>query len=264
MQFTHSADGTKIAYDIAGEGSPVVLVGGATAHRAVDPATGALAGLLAERHTVLNYDRRGRGDSGDTLPYAVEREIEDLAAVIDAAGGEAAVYGMSSGGVLAIRAAGKLAGITRVAFYEPPVIVDDSRPALPGDYVERLDALLAEDQRSEALTLFMTAAVGVPAEYVGAMSAEPFWPAMEAIAHTLAYDGRVMGDTMSGKALPAEWAEIKVPALAVSGGASEPWVGAGSDALKTLLPNASRFVLEGQNHMVDPARLAPVLLEFLA
>ncbi|GLZ79673.1 alpha/beta hydrolase [Actinorhabdospora filicis] len=264
MQFTTSADGTKIAYDIVGEGTPVVLVAGAIGHRAIDPVSGALAGLLARRHTVLNYDRRGRGDSVDTAPYAVEREIEDLNAVIEAAGGEAAIYGISSGAVLAIRAAGGLPGITRLAVYEPPVIVDDSRPPLPGDYVEQLDALLDDGRSFDALALFMTAAVGAPVEYVDAMRGEPFWPGMAAVAHTLAYDGRVMGETMSGRPLPAEWADITVPALVIDGGASDPYVRSGADALGALLPNASRVTLDGQTHMVDPAVLAPVLLDFFA
>src|SRR5262245_4358529 len=140
MNTVLSADGTRIAYDTFGSDGPaVILVSGATGRRS-DPFNATLAELLASRFTVYNYDRRGRGESGDTQPYAVEREIEDIAALIDAAGGSAFVFGISSGGVLSLRAARRLPQIAKVAAYEPPFVVDDSCPPLPADYVERLDA----------------------------------------------------------------------------------------------------------------------------
>ncbi len=140
MTQVQSKDGTKIAFDQSGEGLPIILVGGALQYRAIDPRTAQLAVLLAENFTVFHYDRRGRGDSGDTLPYAVEREIEDLEALINAAGGSARVFGMSSGAVLALRAAVSL-NITHLALYEPPFIVDASRPPLPDNYLARLTKL---------------------------------------------------------------------------------------------------------------------------
>jgi pimeloyl-ACP methyl ester carboxylesterase len=154
-----SADGTTIAFDKLGEGPALVLVGGAFQHREADPRTGRIAELLAPRFSVYHYDRRGRGASGDTPPYAVDREIEDLDALIQAAGGSAFVFGMSSGAVLALDAARTLA-ISRLALYEPPFIVDDSRPPLPDDYVAQLDALLADGRRGAAVELFMTTTVG--------------------------------------------------------------------------------------------------------
>lgn len=264
MNQVRSADGTAIAVDRTGAGPAVILVGGALQHRAIDPATSELAALLAPNFTVYHYERRGRGDSGDTLPYAVDREIEDLEAVITAAGGSAAVYGMSSGAVLALRAAASGLPITRLALYEPPVIVDDSRPPLPADYLPRLTELLAAGRRGDAVALFMTDAVGVPAEAVAGMRQAPVWPAFEGVAHTLAYDGAVMGDTMSGQPLPRQWAtSVTVPTLVIDGGESEAWARTAVAALADLLPAGRRRTLDGQTHVVDPAILAPALTEFL-
>src|SRR5262245_36078431 len=143
MNVVTSADGTKIAYDQYGDGPALVLVGGAFQHRALDPRTAELAELLAKRFTVYHYDRRGRGDSGDTMPYAVAREIEDLAAVIDNAGGSASIFGMSSGAVLALRAAAHGLPIVKLALYEPSFIVDHSRASLPDDYESTLTELVS-------------------------------------------------------------------------------------------------------------------------
>lgn len=164
-----SADGTRIAYDRAGDGPPVVLLGGAFQHRAVDPRTAQLAQLLATDHTVLHYDRRGRGDSGDTAPNAPEREIEDLAAMIEAAGGTASVFAMSSGGALALDATVAGVPIGRLAVYEPPLIVDGSRPPLPADYLRQLTELPA----GEAVEYFLTTAAMVPRAYVAQMRDTP-------------------------------------------------------------------------------------------
>lgn len=255
-----SKDGTTIAFDTSGEGPPLVIVGGATAIRAYDAT---LVAVLAPHVTVSTYDRRGRGDSGDTPPYAVEREIEDLAAVIDAAGGRAFVLGFSSGAVLALRAAAAGVPIAKLAVYEPPFIVDDSRPPVPGDYVEHLDALVAEGRRFDAWAYFMTTAVGVPRKVVDGMRNEPWIPAMEAVAHTIAYDGRVMGDTMSGRPLsPEPWDRIAAPVLVMDGGASQPWMQAGARQLAGLLPNVEHRTLEGQDHGPSAEALAPVLVEF--
>jgi pimeloyl-ACP methyl ester carboxylesterase len=235
----------------------VVLVPGALSTRGSGP--GELELLLAAAgFTVFGYDRRGRGDSGDTAPYAVEREIEDLQAVIEAAGGTAYVFGSSSGGQLALRSARVLPQIHKLAVYEPPIIVDDSREPLPPDYVERLDAA----SPGEALTIFMTDAIGLPGPILDQMRGSPMWPALEGVAHTLAYDGRVVGDTMSGHPLGAEWGEVAAPVLVVTGGASERFMRDGGEALAALLPNASCEVLDGQDHNVDPKVLAPSLIDF--
>jgi pimeloyl-ACP methyl ester carboxylesterase len=258
-----SRDGTAIAYETKGEGPAVILVQGALGFRAWDPLTGAVADRLAGAgFTTYYYDRRGRGESGDTAPYAVEREIEDIAALVEAAGGSAYLYGISSGGILALRAALALPGVTKVAVYEPPFIVDDSRPPLPDDYVEQLDRAVAEGRRGDAVTIFMTKAIGLPEEYLGGMRADPSWQGMEAVAHTLAYDGRVCGTTMSGNPLPAEFARISAPTLAVAGGNSEQFMRDGGQALAKLLPDAEFVVLPGQDHAVQADALVPVLVPF--
>jgi pimeloyl-ACP methyl ester carboxylesterase len=264
MEKVFSKDGTAIAFDRSGEGSPIILVGGATQYRAIDSRTAQLAERLAEHFTVFHYDRRGRGDSGDTLPHAVEREVEDLEALIIEAGGSAYVFGMSSGAVLALEAARRLA-ITKLALYEPPFIVDDSRPPLPENYVAQLNELTSAGRRGDALALFMTEAAGVPAEFIAPMRNEPFWPAFEEVAHTIAYDGTIMGDTMSGSPLPLKkWASVTVPTLVIDGGASPAWMQRAARALADVLPNAQRRILEGQTHDVAPELLAPVLQEFFA
>ncbi len=257
-----SRDGTEIAFDRRGSGPAVVLVPAVLSTRTFDPLTGALAERLAADHTVFFYDRRGRGESGDTPPYAVDREIEDIAAIVEAAGGSAALYGLSSGAVLALRAALALPSITRVAVYEPPFIVDDVRPPLPDDYVTQVERAVADGRRGDAVEILMTQAIGVPAEYIGGMKADPSWAEMEAVAHTIAYDGRIMADAMSGRPLPAEFGEIPVETLVLDGGNSERFLHDGADALAALVPAATRRTLDGQDHAVDPAVLAPLLTEF--
>ena len=275
MKTVTSKDGTTIAYDQSGTGPAVILVTGALGV-ASQPGGDVLAVQLAPHFTVLNYDRRGRGKSGDTLPYAVQREVEDIEALIDAAGGSAYLYGISSGAVLALEAANKLPSkITKLAMYEPPFIVDDSHAPLPGDYVEQLNAAVAAGHPGDAVEIFMTKAIGIPKEFVDQMRnapptptqegvmQPPAWAEMEAVAHTIAYDGTVMGKTMSGKPLPAgKWTSTTMPTLVITGGESEAFFHSGAKALVNLLPNAQHRVLAGQNHAVSPAALAPVLVEF--
>jgi pimeloyl-ACP methyl ester carboxylesterase len=257
-----SADGSRITYDRKGDGPAVILVSAVLGTRAFDPLYEGLVEQLSDRFAVYRYDRRGRGDSTDTAPYAVEREIEDIAALIAAAGGQASLYGLSSGAVLALRAAEALPQVTRLALYEPPFITDDSRPPLPDDYVEQLERAVAEGRRGDAVEILMTQAVGVPAEYIGPMKADPSWAFMEAVAHTISHDGRIIGTTMSGRPLPEEWAKITTPTLVVVGGVSEPFFQRSTRELAELLPNAEHRVLEGQSHDVDAAVLAPLLAEF--
>jgi pimeloyl-ACP methyl ester carboxylesterase len=255
-----SYDGTTIAYDRSGEGPPLVLVGGALSDRS---AAGSLSEALAPRFTVFAYDRRGRGDSGDTAPYAVEREIEDVEAIVAQAGGSAFVFGHSSGAALALEAVARGLPVTKLALYEPPFIVDDGREPLPDDYVERLAELAASGRRGDAVEYFLTSGPGVPPEVVAGMRTEPFWPGMEKIAHTLAYDGAVMGDTMSGRPLPADrWASVTVPTLVMDGDQSPAWARNSVAALVDVLPNAERRSLEGQDHGAASEVLAPVLVEF--
>ena len=255
-----SGDGTTIVFDRTGEGPPLVLVGGALNNRG----SGAvLAGLLAPSFTVFTYDRRGRGDSGDTPPYAVEREVEDVEALVAEAGGSAFLMGHSSGAALVIETAARIGGVDKIALYEPPYNVDDTRPPIPEDYVAHLDELIAQDRRGDAVEYFMVTGVGLPAEAAAQMRGAPFWPALEAVAHTLAYDGRVMGFDGPDRSLPVErWKAVTAPALVMDGDASPAWAVNAVQAVTDALPNAERRTLAGQTHEVDPAVLAPVLVEF--
>jgi pimeloyl-ACP methyl ester carboxylesterase len=256
-----SKDGTVIGFDRMGEGPAVILVGGAFQHRAFDPRTEQLAALLAEHLSVYHYDRRGRGDSGDTPPYSVGREIEDLDALISHAGGSAALYGESSGGNLVLEAARGLA-VTKIAVWEANVLVDDSRPPLPHNYVQRLTELSASDARDEAVAYFLTTAVGIPAEYLAPMRETPMWAGMEAVAHTLAHDGAVVGDSMAGTPAAVErWRTVAVPTLVLDGGQT-PWMSTGADALAKALPRGQRRTLAGQEHGVAAEAIAPILSEF--
>jgi pimeloyl-ACP methyl ester carboxylesterase len=242
----------------------VILVDGALCYRASGPSR-RLAARLAGRFTVYAYDRRGRGDSGDTVPYIVEREVEDIEALIKEAGGSAYVFGISSGAALALEAAGQGLAIDKLAVYEAPFVVDDSRPPTPADYLPRLTALLAAGRRGSAVRHFLRNAAGLPAVLVALMRFMPAWPKLTAVAHTLVYDHEILGDTGSGRPLPAErWASVTVPTLVVAGGASPPWLRNAMRSLADVLPNARYRTLDGQTHRVEPAALAPVLTEFFA
>jgi pimeloyl-ACP methyl ester carboxylesterase len=265
MRTVTSSDGTKIAFERVGQGPPVVVVDGAFLYRAIDPWTPEFAKQLAERHTVYTYERRGRGNSGDTAPYAVAREIEDLAAVIDEAGGSAYVLGMSSGGVLALDAAAAGLPIIKLAVYEPPLVVDDSRKPLPDNYLAEVKKMIAEGRKGDALVYAGIEAVGWPAEEVEAMRTQPFFPAMEAIGHTVAYDGEIMEGLMSGKPVPADrWSSVSVPTLVAYGGASEQWFHSAAKAVGQALPNAKVQRLDGQTHDVAANVLAAVVAEHFA
>lgn len=258
MQTVTSADGTTIAFDRLGAGPPIVMLAGAFNDRST---TAPLAVLLASRFTVLNCDRRGRGDSTDTAPYAIEREIEDLGALIDAAGGSAAVFGYSSGANLALRAAADGLAITKLALYEPAFQVDDSRPRPPADLAQQLAELVSAGRRGDAVELFQTRMVGIPEEVVAQLRHAPFRPGLEAIAHTLAYDAAIAGDL----SLPAELiASISTPTLVIDGEASVPVMRAGARALAAALPDARHRSLADQTHDLDPGATAPVIEEFLA
>ena len=265
METVYSKDGTSIAFDRSSSGPALILVGGALQYRAIDARTAQLAERLAPRFTVYHYDRRGRGESGDTLPYAKEREIADLDALIADAGGQAFVFAMSSGGAMALDAAAQGLAITRLALYEPPFIVDNSRPPVPADYVARLAELAGSGRRGDAVAYALTQAAGVPDEYVAGMRTQPFWSAFEAVAHTLAYDGLFISDLMQGSPLPLKrWAPVTVPALVIDGGASHAHMHSAARALADVLPNARHRTLPDQAHNVAPEALTPVLEEFFA
>lgn len=250
-----SKDGTTIAFDQTGSGPPVILVCGGSTDRM---ANADLATALAVDFTVLNYDRRGRGDSGDTLPYAIEREFEDLDAVIAAAGGSAAVYGTSSGAVLALKAATDGLGITKLALWEPPYVPEGERRP-PPNTADTFGELVEEGRRDAAVEFFMSEVVGLPPEFVLGARSQPFWASQEAIAHTLAYDATIMDDYW----LRAdEFADVETPTLVMYGSASFPWFEVTTQQLADALPDARRKALEGQRHDVDANVIAPVLVEF--
>ncbi|MGW3999937.1 alpha/beta fold hydrolase [Amycolatopsis sp. NPDC004772] len=260
MTTTTSADGTRIAYTRAGTGPALVLVDGAMCYRGSSP-NDALAKELAAHFTVYTYDRRGRGESGDTGPYAVEREVEDLAAVVKEAGGEAFLFAISSGVGLALEAAPRLA-VPKLALYEPPFIVDDSRSRVPEDYVTRLDQALKDGKRGKAVKMFMTEGVGLGGLMVATMRIMPFWAKLKKVAHTIPYDTALVVDHQAGEPLPAAWPEVTIPTLAIDGGRSPDWMRHGVASLAKVLPSAEYRTLPGQTHIVKAAALAPVLKEF--
>jgi len=255
MDTVTSRDGTTIAFDRLGDGPPVVLVCGGSTDRT---ANAGLAAELDSEFTVYNYDRRGRGDSGDSPLYAVEREVEDVWAVVEAAGGSVNLYGTSSGAALAMEAAASGLPIARLAMWEPPYSVR-GRPDLPADTASVYRRLVEAGRRGDAVEYFMAKVVGLPQEFVAGARRAPFWAQQEALAHTLAYDATIMGDY----SIPTERARaVSVPTMVLDGGASFGSMGETADALVELIPQGRRRTLPGQEHNVDPAALAPVLKEF--
>lgn len=256
-----SKDGTPLAFDQSGTGPVVILVGGAFQHRAIDARTAQLAALLAAHFTVLHYDRRGRGDSGDTLPYAIEREIEDIDALLQEVGGSAFVYGKSSGAVLTLRAAAHGLAIKKLALYEAPFNSgSDEDLQMSANYTRQLTALLTEGRRGDAVALAMQY-FGTPAEMVSGMRHSPIWSNFESVAPTLAYDNAIMGNG----SVPTELlASVTTPTLVIDGGASPAFMHKAAQAIAYHLPNAQHRRLPEQTHDVDPEVLAPVLVEFFA
>jgi pimeloyl-ACP methyl ester carboxylesterase len=261
MQTTRSSDGTTIAYDRAGSGPPLVLVDGALCTRRIGPGKG-LARLLARDFTVINYDRRGRGDSGDAGEYEVEREVEDLEAVIEATGGRAFVFGQSSGAVLALHAAARSSQITRLAVYEAPFVVDDTRPATGPEYHQTLTDLLARGKRGPAVRLFLRL-VGLHPLVIGGLGLTPLWPKLKGIAPTLRYDSLITVQYQQGRPLSSTaWAGAGTRTLVLRGGASEAWMRNGMQALADTLPDATLRTLDGQTHNLRPKVVAPQLVRF--
>ena len=255
-----SKDGTAIAFERIGSGAPVILVDPALCDRGMGQSR-RLARLLAPHFTVFTYDRRGRGASGDTAPYAVEREVEDIAALVNEAGGSAYLWGMSSGAVLALEAASRLSGVRKIALYEAPFIVDEGRPTTEDQWV-RIGDEIAGGRRSAAVRLFLQM-VGVPGFFVALMRLSPVWPKLTALAHTLPYDGVIVRDYQKGRPLPVHrWAPVTVPTLVMDGGRSPRWMRHGNRALSLVLPSAQYRTLDGQTHALKPKAHAPSLVEF--
>jgi len=257
-KMTTSRDSTTIAYEQTGTGPVVVLVSAALADRG---GTRRLANRLAKDFTVINYDRRGRGKSTDTQPYAVEREVEDIEALIDASGGSAFLFGSSSGAVLAREAASKLDGkVKKLFMYEPPFIVDDSRPPMPDDFGKQTADLVSAGRSGDAVKLFFTKSMGIPNFAVTLMRLMPGWAKMVGMAHTLPYDLAILAGTQTGNPLPpSRWASMTVPLLVMVGSRSETFFHEGAKALVHIRPFAQYRSLDGGNHgsvLLAPASIA--------
>lgn len=261
---TVSRDGTTIAYQRIGAGPPLVVVDGAFCSR--EMGTGKqIAPALADRFTVYIYDRRGRGESGDTAPYATDREIEDLNAVIGATGGTPDVFGHSSGATLALEAARQGLPIRRLALYEAPMVVDDSRPPVGDRFGERVRALVDSGRRGAAVKLFMTEGVRVPKVMTAVMPLMPAWGKIKAVAHTAPYDIAFVEDYLHGRPLPdGRWDGVGIPVLVIAGGKSPAWMRNAMRDLSEAIPGATLRTLPGQTHMMKPKVTAPVLAEFFA
>ncbi len=260
MKKVTSKDGTVIAYETHGAGPALILVDGALCYRNFGPMP-ELAKLLSQDFTVYLFDRRGRGESSNSKPYAIEREVEDLEALIEVAGGSACLYGISSGACLALEAAGRLGKkVRKLALYEPPYHSGDGASLAWREYRKQLGEFISAGRRGEAVALFMQF-VGTPADQVDGMRQAPVWPMFEAVAPTLVYDAAAIG---SDRAVPVKRAaKIKVPTLVMSGTAL-PFMLDTARALAQAIPHSQQRTLEGQTHSVDSKVLAPELVKFFA
>jgi len=257
MNTAISKDGTRIAYNQSGSGPAVILVDGAFCSKDFGPMP-KIAALLAEKFTVIAYDRRARGESGDTKPYAIEREIEDIDAVIQAAGGTASLFGISSGAILCIKATAFGLNIQKLALLEPPFVgnKDGKRPA---DAVEQLTKLIAEGERGKAVKFYLTKVIGVPAVFAFILRLTPNWPKMKAIANSLPYDATVCGDF---NVPTAQTTAVKIPALVIDSTKSPGFLRNAVEAAAKALPNGERLSLDGKVHDVPPNILVPELIKF--
>lgn len=267
MPTVTSKDGTKIAFEKVGSGPAVILVNGAMSYRrAFDTVLEDLAELLSKDFTVYDFDRRGRGestDNSDVKTFTKEREIEDIQALVEEAGGEAMIVGFSSGGCLTLETTAVTPGIKKAFVYEVPFIVDDTREPLK-DYKGDTTKLAEEGKIDELIEFFITGIAGLPAEYLPGMKQDQaMWGKMRAIAPTIPHDAAFMSDFMKGNPLPAGyWDKVKVPVLVGDGGASPDWMRHAAEALGKALPHASRETFAGQTHSFDPKLLAPSVIKF--
>jgi len=263
MAFVTSHDGTRIAYQKTGAGPALVLVDGGLCYRA-SGWTVQLSEKLADRFTVYAYDRRGRGESGNTLPYAPEREYEDLEAVITAAGGRVLLYGHSSGGVIVLDTANRGADVGRAVVYEIPFITDDTRRLMPG-YAERMRTLIAAGCNGDTVKHFMRNGVGMPGFVIFIIGLLPFFKTLNDIAPTLAYDTALTEPQQHGEPLSrSRWSHVTAPVKVVGGGKSPLWLRNAQRAIAAVLPDARHAELPGQTHAVKLDAVAATLREFFA
>ena len=265
MQTVTSADGTRIAYDRYGDGPALILVNGALSFRKFKKFE-QLATALSEHCTVINYDRRGRGDSGPAGPVSVQHEVDDIAALIDAVGGRASLWGWSSGGAVALRAAAADVGVEKLVLYETPFKTDPEAKYPTEDYGARLDEIVAEGDPKRAARHFMRNGIGMPAPVVTLMSVMPMFKKFARNGLTLPFDYAALGEqNMKGQPLnPQEWATVTCPTLVAYGSKTYPVLKHASKALAEVLPNATLRELPGQNHNVAASAIVPVLAEFVA
>jgi len=258
MNTTISKDGTVIAYDKTGSGTPLILVDGALCYRSFGPMK-KLASLLAKHFTVYYYDRRGRGDSSNTQPYSPAKEVEDIAALVNVAGGSAFLAGLSSGAALALLAAESGLNLPKIALYEPPYVYEKNSAQSKIDHGANLNSLLAAGKRGDAVKYFMVKMVGAPALFGFIMQLMPMFKKLKSVAHTLPYDTAVMGDFT----VPEErLSQITVPALVAGGGKSPENLRAAVKRVASALPNGTLRMLDGETHNVKAEKLAPVLTEY--
>jgi pimeloyl-ACP methyl ester carboxylesterase len=265
MDTVTSADGTRIAYDRYGEGPAVILVSGALGYRRFKNFE-QIAAALSEHCAVINYDRRGRGDSGAAGPVSVQHEIDDLAALIDAAGGRASLVGFSSGGAVALRAASTEIGVEKLVVYETPFKTDPEAKYPRDDYGAVLEQIVAEGDPMRAAKHFMRNGIGMPGPLVALMPLMPGFKPFAANGLTLTFDYAALGDqNMHGRPLQAdEWAGVTCPTLVVHGSKTYPGLKRASKALAEVLPNPTPHELPGQSHNVSPGAIVPLLAEFVA
>lgn len=258
MKTILSKDGTPLAYDIYGSGPALIFITGATCFRLFEPVLHDVQ-VIAQEFTVYNYDRRGRGDSGNTLPYVIERELEDIEAMLEAAGGKAYLYGHSSGAILALEATLRLNGkVSKLVMHDPAYASDEADQNEFEKMGQELEALLAKGKNEEAISFFLQG-IGLPPEVITGMQHSPQWATMEALAPTLAYDTR-----LASSLAPVERiSQLTTPTLIVIGEESPPSIHEVAHQLGQALPKAERSQLAGQDHLADPEVLLPVLSSFL-
>jgi pimeloyl-ACP methyl ester carboxylesterase len=258
MEKVTSKDGTVIAYNRAGAGYPLIMVDGAFCSSIMGPSIEGVP-LFAQHFDVISYDRRGRNESGDTKPYAVEREIEDLDALIGVAGGAAYVFGHSSGAALALSATAAGLNITKLALYEPPYNAGNDK-IIPADAEEQLKTMIAADKRSDAVKFFLKDLIGIPAIVVFIMRLLPVWKKLKAIAHTTPYDIAILDNFK----FPFEKAaSIKIPVFLSGGDKSQVMLQHSVQKLAEVMPNSTLKILKGQDHSASMKVIAPVVIEFL-
>jgi pimeloyl-ACP methyl ester carboxylesterase len=258
---TRSIDGTIIAYSTTGDGPPVVIVDGIMCSRGLGPSAALAKELAARGHTAITYDRRGRGESGNTAPWTPQREIEDIAALVHAAGGTAALLGISSGAVLALDAAAALPGVARVVAFEPPLSEEHTQDHIDA-HVADVEAHLAAGRNGAAVAAFLDD-VGMPRPMLALMKLTPTWRKLQATAPTMPHDLHLIAECLR-TGLEQRWTTVDVPVLVLDGGKSPEPMRAASAKVAQSVPAARHQTLPGQTHLVKAKVLSPVVAAFLA